>query len=81
MRGGTGGLILTGMSTQPDAAPRLSPAQVSFGLREHAIPGARPSADNRMVYMYRQGPLRTYRWLVDNAGGVHDCATFRRPIA
>ena len=62
-------------------APRiesLTLAQREFAEHNQAVPAVRSAQDPRMVFMYRDEPRRTSRWLVDEAGEVVDSAMFHR---
>ncbi len=51
-------------------------AQMEFAARYHAVPAVRSGQDPRMIFMYRDEPFRTSRWLVDESGEVIDSAMF-----
>jgi hypothetical protein len=56
----------------------LSAAQASFAREHDARPGMHADDDDRMVFLYRNSPWATYRWLVDDAGRLVDATAFHR---
>jgi hypothetical protein len=56
----------------------LTEPQREFAEQYRAIPAVRSAQDPRMIFMYRDEPYRTSRWLVDEAGDVIDSAMFHR---
>jgi hypothetical protein len=55
---------------------RLSVAQIRFAREYQAVPAVRSGQDPRMIFMYRDEPYRTSRWLVNEDGEVVDSAMF-----
>jgi hypothetical protein len=60
-----------GQTIQP-----LSRAQERFAKKNRASPGPRSLADERMVFFYREGPIVSRRWLVDQDGRVVQLDSF-----
>ena len=56
----------------------LTPLQRRFADENRAFPGERSLADGRMVFFYREGPMLTRRWLVDQDGRVVQFDSFAR---
>jgi hypothetical protein len=52
----------------------LSAAQLRFAEHKRATPGVRGSADG--VFLYRDEPWATYRWLVDTDGRTLEATRF-----
>ena len=57
---------------EPPMIEPLTPPQKQFAERNRAFPGERSLADGRMVFFYREGPMLTRRWLVDQDGREDD---------
>jgi hypothetical protein len=57
---------------------RLTDAQSVFAREHGASPVMCSDQDRRLIFMYRNGDRRTFRWLVDEAGRVVESAAFRR---
>jgi len=56
----------------------LTAGQSKFAQENHAQPSLlRAARDPRQVFMYREDPDRTSRWLIDESGRVTDAASFR----
>jgi len=55
----------------------MSVAQSQFAFEHTAIPVTRSERDRRLIFMYHSDERRTFRWLVDETGGVVDSASFR----
>jgi hypothetical protein len=56
----------------------LTPGQERFANKNHAEAGARSLVDQRMVFFYRDGPILSRRWLVDQDGRVVQFDSFAR---
>ncbi len=55
----------------------LSPGQARFALEHEAKSGV-CCCETTEVFLYREEPWATYRWLVDRSGQVLDSEIFRR---
>ena len=65
------------MTTAHPVDPReLTDAQRAFAATHHAAPGFRSDSSDA-VFVYRFGPRRTSRWLIDSAGLVVESASFK----
>jgi hypothetical protein len=58
----------------------LTSAQERFAQEHDARPGMQ-TVDHRAVFLYRDEPRITLRWLVDDAGCAEEVASFRRSVA
>jgi hypothetical protein len=58
----------------------LSSAQERFAQEHDARPGMQ-APDHRAIFLYRDEPSVTVRWLVDEAGCAEEVATFHRSLA
>jgi len=56
----------------------LTSAQWTFAQQHDASPSMHAITSPRMVFMYREKPHRTSRWLVDEDGRAVDLAVFDR---
>jgi hypothetical protein len=56
----------------------LTPEQLLFAEREHAVPGVCGVLDCESVFMYREEELGAWRWLVDARGRIVDRERFSR---
>jgi hypothetical protein len=65
--------ILSSMQ-RADSLIGLSAPQRQFAERQGARPGSYANA--RGIFLYRETPWATYRWLVDAKGDVLDAARF-----
>src|SRR5437762_2203019 len=66
------------MVSRREATNCLTPAQEQFAEENRASVDPRLCADERMVLFYREGPMLTRRWLVDQEGRVIRFDAFAR---
>ena len=66
------------MAEEDQSSVELTPEQLLFAEREHAIPGLGAGLDRRSVFMYREEALGAWRWLVDPSGRIVDSERFSR---
>jgi hypothetical protein len=62
---------------EEEATP-LSPAQTRFARKNGALVGPEAYGGGGAVFLYREGPMLTRRWLVDRTGRVVQYDTFAR---
>ena len=60
----------------PPKSSRLSDAQARFAANHGAHLGIGTASPDGMVYLYREEPWATYRWLVDRLGRAFDFDRF-----
>ncbi len=60
-----------------EAVLTLTPAQTQFVARHRATVGAQSLVNPRRVFVYRDGPDGTWRWLVDSFGTALQATYFR----
>ncbi len=56
----------------------MSSAQARFARDHGARVGISPANHERNVFLYREDPWATYRWLVDDTGQAIEAETFRK---
>lgn len=64
--------------TGHDQSTTLSPAQRRFARKNRAMVGGPGYGLEGLVFLYREGPMLTRRWLVDRNGHVISHDTFAR---
>jgi hypothetical protein len=57
---------------------QLSPAQARFALEHDAHLGISCCSERPEVFLYREDPWATYRWLVDRSGQLLESEIFRK---